>query len=196
MADVFLSYAKEDRSRAQTIAAVLESCGWSVFWDRKITAGQDWRQILQSQLDSAGVVVVLWSHASVASTWVHEEAERGRTRLVPVLIDDATLPIGFSSLQGIDLIGWQGGRSDDVAKLINAIAEVLRRPPSQPPRIPKSPRQKLAMAAAAGLVMLLVASVLIYRSFTTPSPIMNQEIVLDTSTVSYTHLTLPTIYSV
>lgn len=181
MADVFLSYAKEDRSRAQTIAAVLESCGWSVFWDRKITAGQDWRQILQSQLDSAGVVVVLWSHASVASTWVHEEAERGRTRLVPVLIDDATLPIGFSSLQGIDLIGWQGGRSDDVAKLINAIAEVLRRPPSQPPRIPKSPRQKLAMAAAAGLVMLLVASVLIYRSFTTPSPIMNQEIVLDTS---------------
>jgi hypothetical protein len=181
MADIFLSYAKEDRTRAQTIAAVIESCGWSVFWDRKITAGQDWRQIVQSELDSAGVVVVLWSHASAASTWVHEEAERGRTRLVSVLIDDAKLPLGFTSLQAIDLIGWQGGRVEDVGKLINAIAEVLRRPPLQRPRIPKSPKQKLAMAAVAGLVMLLAASVFIYRSFTTPSPIMNQEIVLDTS---------------
>jgi hypothetical protein len=181
VADVFLSYAKEDRARARTIAGILESCGWSVFWDRKITAGQDWRQIVQSELDSAGVVVVLWSHASVASTWVHEEAERGRPRLVSVLIDDAKLPIGFTTLQGIDLIGWQGGRVEDVGKLVNAIAEVLRRPPLQPPRIPKSPRQKLGMASAAGLVILLAASVLIYRAFTTPPPIMNQEIVLDTS---------------
>src|SRR5215207_3641397 len=105
MADVFLSYSTEDRDRAHTIAAVLESCGWSVFWDRKITAGQDWRQVLQAALDSAAAVVVLWSHASVASSWALEEAERGRPRLVSVLIDDAKLPIGFASLQAIDLIG-------------------------------------------------------------------------------------------
>jgi hypothetical protein len=181
VADVFLSYSKEDRTRAQTIASVLESCGWSVFWDRKIAAGQDWRQILQSELDSAGVVVVLWSHASVASTWVHEEAERGRPRLVSVLIDDAKLPIGFTSLQGIDLIGWQGGRAEGVAKLVDAIAEVLRRPPQRQPRIPKSPRQKRLRVAAVGVIIVLAAAVPLIRSLTAPAPIMNQEIVLDTS---------------
>ena len=34
MAEIFLSYAKEDREPARRIAKVLESCGWSVFWDR------------------------------------------------------------------------------------------------------------------------------------------------------------------
>jgi hypothetical protein len=181
MADIFLSYAKQDRSRAQSIGGVLESCGWSVFWDRKIAAGQDWRKVVQSELDGAGVVLVLWSHASVASTWVHEEAERGRSRLVSVLIDDAKLPIGFTSLQGIDLIGWHGGRVEDVGKLVNAIAEVLGRPPSQSPRIPRSPKQKLTVAAAVALVILIAAGIPIFRSWTTPHPIMNQEIVLDTS---------------
>ena len=182
MADVFLSYAKEDRTRARTLAQVLESCGWSVFWDRKIGAGQDWRQVVQSELDGANAVVVLWSHAAVASSWVLEEAERGRPRLVSVLIDDAKLPIGFTSLQAVDLIGWHGGRVEDVRALVDAVAEVTRRPPSQAPRVPRSPRQKRAMAAAAGLVVLAAAGVSLFNAFTTPPAMMNQEIVLDTST--------------
>jgi hypothetical protein len=182
MADIFLSYAKEDRAPARTIAKVLESCGWSVFWDRKITAGDDWRRVVQSELDAAGAVVVLWSHTSVASTWVLEEAERGRTRLVSVLIDEATLPIGFGSLQGIDLIGWTGGRADDVAPLIEAIATTLHRPPQQPPRIPASPSRRRAIALAAVGAVALVGGVLLFRSLTASPPTMNQEIVLDTST--------------
>ena len=181
LADVFLSYAKEDRARARLIAGVLESCGWSVFLDRKIAAGQDWRQTVQSELDGAGAVVVLWSHTSVESTWVIEEAERGRDRLVSVLIDEAKLPIGFTSLQAIDLIGWQGGRAEDIGKLVNAVAEILRRPPSHSPRIPKSMRQKLGIAVPIAAVMLLAASVPIFRLFNSPPAMMNQEIVLDTS---------------
>ena len=65
MADIFLSYAKEDREPARRIAKVLESCGWSVFWDRKIAAGDNWREVVQSELDGAGAVVVLWSETSV-----------------------------------------------------------------------------------------------------------------------------------
>jgi len=182
MADIFLSYAKDDRARARTIAQVLESCGWSVFWDKKIEAGDNWRQVVQSELDGAGAVVVLWSHASVASTWVHEEAERGRMRLVSVLVDDVTPPIGFSSMQGVDLIGWQGGRAEDVAKLVDAVGKTLQRPAQQPPRIPKSPSQKLRLAVAAAVVAVLAAGVPLVRWLRTPPPIMNQEIVLDTST--------------
>ena len=40
MPDVFLSYAREDRERARVLAHALESDGWSVWWDRKMVAGE------------------------------------------------------------------------------------------------------------------------------------------------------------
>ena len=40
MADVFISYANEDRDTARKLAAALEARGSSVWWDRKIQAGQ------------------------------------------------------------------------------------------------------------------------------------------------------------
>ena len=181
MADVFLSYAKEDRARARRVANVLASCGWSVFWDHTIAPGEDWRAVIQSELDRAGAVVVLWSRSSIASTWVHEEAERGRTRLVSVLIDDVVLPIGFSRLQGVDLIGWQGGRAEDIGKLVEAVGNASRVLPKQRPTIPTSPSQKLRIAAAVGVVAAIGASFPVARWLRTPPPIMNQEIVLDTS---------------
>jgi len=181
VADIFLSYATEDRARARRIAGMLESGGWKVFWDRKIAPGQDWRQVVQSELDTARAVVVLWSQTSVGSSWVHEEAERGRSRLVSVLIDDAPLPIGFSTKQAVDLIGWDGGRADDVGKLVDAITAVLQNPPERRLIIPKSSRYKFAVGAAAGVVVVLAAGVPAFRSWTAPPPIMSQEIVLDTS---------------
>jgi hypothetical protein len=163
MADVFLSYAKEDRTRAKSLAGVLESCGWSVFWDHKITAGDEWRRVIQLELDRAVAVVVLWSHSSITSTWVQEEAERGRTRLVSVLVDDVVPPLGFSSLQGVSLVGWQGGRADDIGKLVDAVSNTSRLPPTHPPKIPRSPSQKLKIAAAVALVVGIAASFPIAR---------------------------------
>jgi hypothetical protein len=70
MTDVFLSYASEDRERARTLARALEARGWSVWWDRKIIAGESFGQVIEHQLDTAASVVVLWSAASIASDWV------------------------------------------------------------------------------------------------------------------------------
>ena len=84
MADIFLSYAREDRDRAGIIARLLESGGWRVFWDANIKAKAEWRSVLESELASARAVIVLWSRASVASSWVTEEAERGREKLISI----------------------------------------------------------------------------------------------------------------
>jgi hypothetical protein len=35
MADIFLSYAREDQSRVGPLVRALEGQGWSVFWDRR-----------------------------------------------------------------------------------------------------------------------------------------------------------------
>jgi cellulose biosynthesis protein BcsQ len=102
---VFLSYAREDRERVQSIAEMLSSRGFDVWWDRSIPAGVQYDRAVAAALDASAVVIVFWSRASVASTWVTQEAEEGMRRgvLIPVLIDDVAPPFGFRQLQVVDL---------------------------------------------------------------------------------------------
>jgi hypothetical protein len=48
MADVFLSYANEDRERIRALVHWLEASGVSVFWDRRVPVGETWRLVLVS----------------------------------------------------------------------------------------------------------------------------------------------------
>jgi len=113
MADVFISYASEDRGRARTLANALEARGWSVWWDRKIIAGQTFDQVIEQELETARCVVVLWSKDSISSEWVKNEAAAAAERgvLVPALLDDVKLPLEFRRRQAADLIGWEGNPS-------------------------------------------------------------------------------------
>ena len=43
MADVFVSYAKTDRSLASKLVAMLEAEGWSVWWDTSLGAADLYR---------------------------------------------------------------------------------------------------------------------------------------------------------
>jgi len=74
MADVFVSYAKTDRSLALKLAAMLEAEGWKVWWDTSLTIGDDFRTEIMTQLGQARAVVVIWTDASIKSDWVRSEA--------------------------------------------------------------------------------------------------------------------------
>ena len=73
MADVFLSYAREDREKAEQLAKVLGAC-WSVWWDRDIAPGDAWADVIERELAGARVVIVLWSKHSRTANYVREEA--------------------------------------------------------------------------------------------------------------------------
>ena len=45
--DIFLSYARPDRSSAEAISDALGSIGWKVWWDRSIPPGKSFDQILR-----------------------------------------------------------------------------------------------------------------------------------------------------
>jgi hypothetical protein len=94
MSDIFISYARQDRPRAEVIAKALEDHGWSVWCDLRIPTGKTFRQVIQEQFDQARCVIVLWSATSVVSEWVIEEATDGKDRpvLVPVLIERVRPP--------------------------------------------------------------------------------------------------------
>ena len=46
MSDIFISYARADRPRAEAIAKALEEHGWSVWWDWNIPGGEAFRQVI------------------------------------------------------------------------------------------------------------------------------------------------------
>jgi hypothetical protein len=128
MADIFLSYAKEDRDVARRLSRRLIEAGWTVWWDRRIPAGRTWRRMLESALREMRCMVVLWSSHSIESDWVKEEAEEARLRkkLVPVLIEVVIPPVGFRTIQAADLTDWDGvGESRGVRQLIADLELIL-----------------------------------------------------------------------
>ena len=70
MADIFLSYTEKDRDIARRVAAMLGSAGWTVWWDRRIPAGESWRSVLEQALQNMRCMIVLWSAHSIESEWM------------------------------------------------------------------------------------------------------------------------------
>jgi len=110
MADVFISYAREDRESAERLAKAFAARGWSVWWDREILAGRHFDEAIERELALARCVVVLWSMHSIGSEWVKNEAADGAERdvLVPASLDRLRPPLEFRRRQSADLTGWTG----------------------------------------------------------------------------------------
>lgn len=108
MADVFISYKREDSAVAVALGTALQKVGFSVWWDASIKAGEYFDERLQREIAESRAVVVLWSRRSIKSRWVRAEALNGFTRelLVSVLIDDVEIGLPFNTVQAADMRGW------------------------------------------------------------------------------------------
>jgi TolB-like protein len=166
MGHVFLSYAREDRARAEMLAGVLEQAGHDVWWDRHIDSGEEFADEIEAALAKADVVLVAWSKVSVKSRWVRDEAAVGGDsgRLVPVSMDGTLPPMGFRQFHTMDLAGWKGGKRDSrTAELLQSVERRLKpksvdTPQAEPgtratPRSPTFTRPRIVGGLAAAFVV-------------------------------------------
>jgi hypothetical protein len=109
MSGIFISYASEDREKAEVLAHALEQKGWPVWWDRQIPFGKSFDEVIEENLSRAQCVLVLWTKVSVESRWVRSEASEAAARdvLIPVLFEpDVKIPLEFRLLQAVNLCEW------------------------------------------------------------------------------------------
>jgi hypothetical protein len=93
--------------RGKTHEALTQD-GYEVWYDRFLAG--EYRQEISDAIRRADQGVVVWSRASVDSSFVRDEAnhlvEGGK--YVPIRIDVAKLPLGFGEHHVFDLTGWDG----------------------------------------------------------------------------------------
>ncbi|MDH3638634.1 MAG: TIR domain-containing protein [Gammaproteobacteria bacterium] len=129
MSDVFVSYASSDRPRAKMLGDELSGEGWSVWWDRTIPPGKTFDEVIEAELAAAGCVIVIWSLASVESSWVRAEAGEAMSRgvLIPVIMEPVDIPLVFRPIQAADLSDWNGEADHPgFRQLVAAIAATIQ----------------------------------------------------------------------
>lgn len=164
-ASVFVSYAREDEKQAQRIVEALEQAGYSVWWDGLLRGGERFGPAIETALERARAVVVLWSRHAIVSHWVQDEAARGRDRhcLVPASLDGAKPPLGFRQFHVIDLSQQAKPDAAALAPLLDAVrslhADAPPRAPeaASPPRAAGLDRRRLLLGGGAAVAVTALA---------------------------------------
>ena len=132
MSDIFISYSSKDRPWVETFAKVLESHGWSVWWDRNIPTGGSFNAVIRQELRAARCAIVVWSGQSVDSEWVQAEADEARKqeKYLPIRIDESDIPLGFTQRTFQSLVDWEPHTDHPgFSQLLIDIERLVKSPP-------------------------------------------------------------------
>jgi len=128
MADIFISYAREDREWVEQLAKAFTNEGYTVWWDWDLLVGKRYRETIENELQTCKATVVVWSQHSIRSDFVRDEAEEGQGRniLVPLLKENVRPPAGFRQLQTADLTQWNGAADNvEFRRMLRGLQHVI-----------------------------------------------------------------------
>jgi formylglycine-generating enzyme required for sulfatase activity len=111
VADVFISYKREEREAVERLAQELRRLGLDVWFDASLNAGEAFSDEIDREARAARVILVCWSPAARASDWVKAEALIGFTnkKLAACYAagpDGFDPPAPFNSIHAEDLRAW------------------------------------------------------------------------------------------
>ena len=130
MADIFISYAQQDRERVRRLVEALRAEGFELWWDALIEPGVSWEAAIDRELEAAKAVVVVWSEQSVDRLGsVCNEARYAERmgKLCTLHIDQVSPPTFFQHLHSENLVGWTGDRAHPGFRKVLARVSALAR---------------------------------------------------------------------
>lgn len=148
---VFISYRSTDRSFAMRLYERMDAIGLRVFLDQhELVPGDRLAGTLHEALDRSHAAVVLISKGYLESRWcqaecerlVHLSVERPGFRLIPLRLDDCTMPGKLSTLLAVDFSDDNSPGGDKLNRVVYGV--IGRRPPAK-----DTPNAKLRAVEAA-----------------------------------------------
>lgn len=103
--NIFCSYSHKDKKTVYEISSELINAGFNVWVDTSLVGGSDWVREIEKTIKQADFVLVFISKSSVESEWVMREitfAGELHKTIIPVLIEDADIPIALIQKQYVD----------------------------------------------------------------------------------------------
>ena len=115
MADIFISYDRDDTDKVERIAEGLSQENVAFWWDRDLREGENFSLAIEDKIEEVRYVLVTWSSSARKSIYVRGEALEAldRGKLVQVVIDKSRLPVPFNAVQATFLDNWNGDRTDN-----------------------------------------------------------------------------------
>jgi len=143
---VFISYARSDAERVDTLVEGLRQLRYDAWVDEELTGGQAWWDTVLSQIRASSTVLVALSPAALESIAVRREYEYahavGRS-LLPVVVDRVQLETLPSLLAPLQVVDYRQPDTKSAFALAAALAtlpapQALPQPLPEPPPIPIS----------------------------------------------------------
>lgn len=137
MPKVFISYARDGSNGeklATKIQQYLEASGLNVFRDvTDLEPGDPWFRILETELETSNVMVLVLSEKVRKSEWVYNEFSMAKELgipVIPVLAEKMRYPLWIRSLQILDFCAQSGSNAQ---LLLESIKDKTQEKATLPP---------------------------------------------------------------
>ena len=133
---IFISYHHNDLDFAENVISRLEKEGFSLWADSKLSAGEDWRMIIDLAIKDAFALIVIMTPEAKASEYVTYEwvfAWGVGVKVIPMMLKKTPLHPRLEALQYLD---FTNQKSRPWEKLIEEAKNAASRPLAHSVRIP------------------------------------------------------------
>jgi CheY-like chemotaxis protein len=123
MAHIFISYKKEDVDFAENVSSRLGGKGFDVWYDSKIAAGEEWRNVLDAAIKDSVALIVIMTPEAKASEYVTYEwafALGIGIKVIPIMLRPTTLHPRLEALQYMDFTNIKSRPWDKLIEEVRA----------------------------------------------------------------------------
>lgn len=135
IADIFISYKREERGLADRMARALIDAGFTTVPDRNIAKNETFGDAIDSMIRGGRLTLVLWTHASAGSEWVRNEARLARdlknsgkaNEFLGIMVEKNVgieLPVDLRNLQMVD-ISDRGLTAETIGEVTSEVVALL-----------------------------------------------------------------------